>query len=105
MLLGTRPPDGITSNSAKHADVLRASANFIHEVYRARWPNAQRTSATLRHLVHESMQRGGRARTACWTAMAMMAITTTTATADGGGARLEIQVYFTWSTTGVYREP
>ena len=37
----TRPPDGITSNSAKHADVLRASANFIHEVYRARWPNAQ----------------------------------------------------------------
>jgi hypothetical protein len=41
VLLGTRPPDGITSNSAKHADVLRASANFIHEVYRARWPNAQ----------------------------------------------------------------
>ena len=26
--------------------------------------------------------------------MAMMAITTTTATVDGGGARLEIQVYF-----------
>jgi hypothetical protein len=43
--------------------------------------------------------------------MAMTAITTTAATADGGGAQYrraaigDPGLYFTWSTTGVYREP
>jgi hypothetical protein len=43
----------------------------------------------------------------------MAAITTTAATADGGGARYRrreggdwrSRFIFTWSTTGVYREP